>query len=305
MEHCKIKSRDPRTNSILVRILFFFSIVSPGMAGQTAQTLSTPSKILFTWNRPIDFHWSGPYLGGYIGGAWGDSKVTTTAGSVSSTSYFPSNDNINAVSQTGSQTFIPNIFVGGVQLGDNWTVKNYVYGFIFDYGSLNFGDKKVVTNSAYPDGSGNYTIRTSINTDWMYTIRGRLGWTPESSWPILLYGTGGLAVTQLKVSNQFSDSTTLEGIGAGHRNNTINGWSLGLGLELPITQNLTINSEYLYANFGSVNVQNSVYNSAGGFGIDYQSLVSPLSTTAHLYANFFKVGLSYKFNPGIARRDQK
>jgi outer membrane immunogenic protein len=200
---------------------------------------------------------------------------------------------------------VPSSFNGGVQLGDNLMFKNYVFGFVLDYGSLNFSDKKFVINSLYPDDSGNYSINTSINTDWMYTIRGRLGWAPELSWPVMFYGTGGLAVTKLKISHQFTDNTPLEGSAIGYNGNTLNGWNLGLGIEFPIAENLTINGEYLYADFGSMSIQSSVYNTIGGFGIDYQSLVSPLRTTAHLYSNFFKVGLNYKFNPDAVLHDPK
>jgi hypothetical protein len=38
------------------------------MAEQETKTI--PAKVLFSWNRPVDFRWSGPYIGGYIGGAW-------------------------------------------------------------------------------------------------------------------------------------------------------------------------------------------------------------------------------------------
>ena len=285
--------------------LFLFALSASCFAEQEVQTTTTDANLLFTLNKPADFRWSGAYLGGYIGGAWGHTNVTTTAGSVTDTSYFSSNANSNAVAQNASQTFSPSAFIGGVQLGDNWTFKNFVYGFALDYGSLRLNDEKFVQNSAYPDGSGSYSIKTSFNTDWMYAIRGRLGWAPNLAWPVMLYGTGGLAVTKLNIFNQFSDSTTLAGIGTGSNSTTINGWTLGVGLEFPITQNLTINSEYLYANFGSVAVQSSVYNSTAGFGIDYQSLVSPLRTAAPLSANFLKVGLNYKFNSDIIVHGQK
>ena len=288
-----------------VIILFLFVLSTSCFAEQESQATTSPTELLFTLDKPVDFRWSGAYLGGYIGGAWGNAPVTTSAGSVTNASYFSSAANINAVAQNASQTFIPSVFIGGGQFGDSWMFKNYVYGFVLDVGSLNLNDKNVVQNSAYPDGSGSYSITTSFNTDWMYTIRGRLGWAPNLTWPAMLYGTGGMAVTKLNVSNQFSDATTLAGVGSGYNNTTINGWTIGVGIEFPITKNLTINSEYLYANFGSVTVQSSVYNSTASFGVDYQALVSPLITTAPLSANFLKIGLNYKFNSDTAGHDQK
>ena len=299
------KAKSQHTFNHTVMSLCLFALSASCLAEQEIQTKTPPNALLFTLNKPVDFRWSGAYLGGYIGGAWGNAKVTTTAGTVTDTSYFTSNATINAVAQKGSQTFIPSAFIGGVQFGDNWMFKNYIYGFVLDYGSLSLHDDNEVQNSTQPDDSGSYSIKTSFNTDWMYTIRGRLGWAPNLAWPAMIYGTGGLAVTKLNVSNQFSDTNTLAGVGAGSNSTTINGWTIGMGIEFPVTQNLTINSEYLDANFGSVAVKSSVYNTTAGFGIDYQSLVSSLSTRAPLYANFLKIGLNYKFNSDPIVHNQK
>ncbi len=271
------------------------------IAGVTTVIASQPThqsaNTTFQFITPANFCWSGPFVGGYIGGAWEHANVKTTVGRLTDASYFASSSVINTVAQNSSGSFTPSAFVGGVQFGGNWMYQNLVYGLVLDYGSLNF-NKSHHANAFYPDGAGSYTLDTKIKTDWLYTVRGRLGWAP-SPWilPVMIYATGGLAVTKLQVSNYFHDTSALAGVGGSRNSDNLNGWVVGAGIEYPITQNWTINGEYLYARFGSTQTSNSIYNATAGFGLDSHSLVSPFSTSANLYANLFKVGLNYKFTP--------
>lgn len=248
---------------------------------------------------PKSFNWGGAYLGGYIGGAWGQSNMSTYVNSLTATPYFDSTANINSVNQSGSRALNSNVFIGGIQFNDNFVLKDrYILGLTLDYGALNLNASNAIKNAIYPDGSGDYSLQTSINTDWFYTVKGRLGYIVSSlSTPLAIYTTGGLAVTNLSVSNTLSDNSALLGVGGGITRNNPMGWTVGAGFELPIIQNLTINAEYLYMQFGTVTINSSIYNSAQGFGIDSHSLVSPFNTSAHLSANLFKVGLNYKFEP--------
>ena len=224
--------------------------------------------------------------------------MSTNAGGITSTSYFASQANINSFEQFGTSTINPNAFIGGVQFYDNFVIHDqYLLGLAIDYGALHLNAAHQANEIAYPDNSGSYSLETSTETDWYYTLRGRLGYIVTSlSTPFLVYTTGGLAVTNPSVSNTMTDTTSLQGVGGAQLTNSNQvGWTLGAGFEFPITSHLTINSEYAYMQFGSVTVNSSIYNSAQGFGIDYQSQVSPFTTTTHLSANLIKMGLNYKF----------
>jgi len=124
--------------------------------------------------------WSGPYVGGNIGGAWGQSNVTINAGSVTKTAYFSTPSQIHSVNQQG--THVPNMrsLIGGVQLGGNWAYKKLVYGLALDYGAFNLSQTDSRNNISYPDELGTYSLQTSVHTSWLYTVRGRLGWTSET-----------------------------------------------------------------------------------------------------------------------------
>ena len=116
-------------------------------------------------------------------------------------------------------------FVGGVFGGYQWQQENFVYGAEADLGYNGVkGDSGGVNSKGGFEGS----------------LRARLGYavTPE----ILLYGTGGGALKNQKVSVPGdSDSTTMLG------------WTAGVGTDIKITDNVFGRVEYRYTDFGSKN----------------------------------------------------
>lgn len=239
-------------------------------------------------NGQEKINWIGPYVGGFIGGAWGRSNINTNAGTVTSTSYFTSIANILSVNQNGSKTFRPNAFIGGIEGGNNWILNNLLYGIVLDFGSFRLHSFKDAAGIPYPAFSATYSLQTLMKTNWLFTARGRLGFIPFPKWP-LVYATGGLAVTKLQVANTFFDTATSFGVGTASDSNTKTGWTVGGGLELPIAKNVTINSEYLYVHFGSASARGSVRCSA-----TFCSTSSQLNTSANFSANLLKVGINYK-----------
>lgn len=278
-----------KSYSIALLKLIFSCLL--GIFSINIMAASDQDKMLSTYD------WAGTAIGVYVGGGWGDAHGNTDTGSLTDTSYYASTADINAVNQSGTSTLNPGAFTGGIQFSDNFFTRgHFVLGLIMDYGALNLSATHNASNITYPDNSGNYSLQTSATTSWVYTARARLGYALSSlSKPLLLYMTGGLALTNLAVSNELTDTTTLLGMGGSDNKTTQPGWTLGTGLEFPITKNLTVNGEYLFIDFGTVTVNSTIYNSAGGFGIDANSLVSQFNTSADLDANLFKVGLNYRF----------
>ncbi|ODT11919.1 MAG: hypothetical protein ABS35_41130 [Kaistia sp. SCN 65-12] len=68
------------------------------------------------------------------------------------------------------------------------------------------------------------------------TLRGRLGFAVGD---LLLYGTAGLAAANLDVDSE---------------SQTITGWVAGVGAEYMVTETVSLKAEYLYTNFGTVEV---------------------------------------------------
>lgn len=224
--------------------------------------------------RPYD--WSGFYAGVNAGGAWGsyDAQTTTTPGS-----YFGFPLYSNAVNALGAQRLGAGGFVGGGQLGYNYQIGNFVAGLegAFDYVHLN-----ATANSAaaYPGIiNSQFLVSSYGNADWLFTLTPRLG-VAANNW--LLYGFGGLAVTNLRTDFLFSDS------GGAFQSALVStdkvGYAVGAGVEWGVTDRLSLKAEYEHVGFGRT--------AAHQTGSDIPT--QPFSQSAALNADFVRVGLNYK-----------
>lgn len=239
--------------------------------------------------------WQGPYAGAYLGGGFGNINPSTNAGSATSTSYFSTSADINAVNNAGTWTNNAGTVIAGIQAGHDWGWKQLVYGVAVDYGMLPLSSSSTTSNT-YPGASDQYSVYTSMQTNWLFTFRGRAGYQPMLPVPTLLYLTGGMAITQLKIHNSFNDNSALAGTGSSTTAQNQIGWTAGVGIEIAAFNHTSVDFEYLYVNVPSVKSMGTISNANGGFGIPPQSMNSPFSTSADFYANIFKIGLTYRFD---------
>src|SRR5215475_1550157 len=145
------------------------------------------------------------------------------------------------------------------------------------------------------------TITTTTTTtasleeklSWLATLRGRLGVLATDR--ILFYGTGGLAVGEVKSTSIIGTTTTVvPSFGPGATSvsaaalatatTTRAGWTAGAGVEGLIAPNWTVKGEYLYVDLGTLN---NTFIGVGAF--------APLLTRSHVTDNIFRVGFNYKF----------
>lgn len=239
--------------------------------------------------------WQGPYIGAYVGGGFGNTSISTNAGTVTDTSYFSNAADINAVNRAGTSTNTPNAIIGGIQIGHDWVWQQIIYGVAIDYGALSLSSAKHVRSNAYSDNSSQYSLHTAMSSNWLFTLRGRLGHQVMLRWPSLLYLTGGMAITQLKLSNQFSDNSSYNGVGGNRIFSNQIGWTAGVGIELAAFRQVSVDLEYLYVRMPSVKVTSAIFNAEGGFGIPAQSLTNPFITTGQFHASLLRLGLNYRF----------
>jgi outer membrane immunogenic protein len=145
------------------------------------------------------FSWTGFYLGANIGGAWSNSTLT---------------DNVTGANFSTNNSG----FIGGGQFGYNWQVNNnWVLGIEGDIDGTSIHK----TSNAVPTAFG--TLQGSLNTDWIATLAGRVGYTFDH-W--MIYGKGGGAWVQ--------NSATLNNLTTGASasvSNTNSGWMAGVGAE--------------------------------------------------------------------------
>jgi len=125
---------------------------------------------------------------------------------------------------------------GGVQAGYNAQFDSIVLGVEADLSAAGIIEGSDTDHWDADDG---------INA--LATLRGRLGFAVGD---LLLYGTAGLAVANLDVDDQAQ---------------TIGGWVAGVGAEYMVSETVSLKAEYLYANFGTVEVDG--YNNGDEFDI--------------------------------------
>jgi outer membrane immunogenic protein len=221
-------------------------------SAQAADLTYEPAPSLDT---PAAFNWSGFYLGvhGGIGGGTfdGSFRYETEVGTMG-----------YGVSDRAFGAF------GGAQIGYNYQfAPNWVAGVEADFAASGI---KAEHTEGYPDDGYSYTYATQI--DWFGTLRGRLGYAFDN---VLFYGTGGAAYGKVT----YSDGGTYDPSREVSETNW--GWTAGAGFEYGITQNITLKTEYLYVDLGSLE--------ATSFAIPDDRM--GVDTAFHT----LKAGLNYKF----------
>jgi outer membrane immunogenic protein len=241
----------------------------------------------------------GAYIGLNAGAAWGSSHYETDPGCppTSIDAVFcnasPASSSVNgtAVASSGTGKLTPSGFTGGVQGGYNWQMGGgIVVGGEADFGAFDLSQSATI-KGAFPQAFlGNaYTLNENMSTDWIATIRGRLGVsvTPQ----ILLYATGGVAFTDFEFSSSYSDNavdaTFPGGSGSGSKSGVRTGWTLGGGGEWLLNGRWSIKAEYLYVDFGSEEISVPITNTA-----PYRQT---MEVDAELTAHIARAGLNYRF----------
>jgi len=232
------------------------------------------------------YNWTGVYGGLNAGWARGISNATTTT-VFSPTGYFATSSP-PAIAEAGDQRLNNDNFIGGVQAGYNRQFGKFVLGGELDFNFLNINDS--ATNTAvYPCcGPTTFTIKSSVDTDWLFTARPRIGYA-SNNW--LFYATGGLAVTRIRADFRFTD-TFANGFEKDSVSKTKAGWTVGGGIEMGLTKKLSIKTEYLYTDFGDVTTKNNSYTA---FTPPIAFPTNPFTHTMDLQTHIVRVGLNYRF----------
>ncbi len=210
------------------------------------------------------FTWTGIYVGGQIGYAWGTSNTHLGDNFGDYVSFSTNNSGV----------------IGGAHVGYNLQLSQFVVGLEGDVDGSSLS--KSISNTALIDG---VLVPTTIsgNTQCQGSIRGRVGYALDR---VLLYATGGVAFAGINgsISTPFGyDSASTTRVG----------WTVGGGLEYAITNNWSVRAEYRYAQFGhsTVYANNSFVlpglTAVGAFG------------NRTINENRVQVGFSYKFDTAV------
>jgi outer membrane immunogenic protein len=223
--------------------------------------------------------WTGFYGGINAGGAWG----TVSKDSVFNAPIPPyAAVDVAGISSTASQSLNTSGFTGGVQVGYNLQQGSIVWGVESDFQYLGLKGSNSITSPFPSTPASSYTVATSVSTDWLFTARGRLGWTVRN---LLLYGTAGFAVGHQK----FTQTITLlpPFVVSNSGSDTRIGWTVGAGAEYALDPDWSIKAEYLYVDLGKPPASTGTINPASAGVFD--------QTSAHLTFGIARLGVNRRF----------
>ncbi len=207
------------------------------------------------------YRWSGPYVGGNIGGGFAFTTSEFTSGG---TAFATAKNNLAGVN-------------GGFQLGHNWQVGRNLVGFDADFqlsgetGSID----------APPCPAAVCGVATSASyaqkLPWFGTVRGRIGQASDT-W--MAFVTGGYAYARLNTDATATAGATTASASDGRFRS---GWTAGGGLEAALDGNWSIKVEYLYMDFGKRDV---TWTFPG---------LATIEDGIKLRQNVVRTGLNYRF----------
>jgi outer membrane immunogenic protein len=224
------------------------------------------------------YNWSGFYVGLNVGGAWGDDPFTYNPQYTGAPAGFPAK-----VAIDGSGKFRPSGVTAGGQAGYNWQVSQFVLGIEADVEYLDLKNSFTTPFLTFP-GVFPYFIATSVKSNWMATVRPRVGVAFDR---FLLYVTGGVAFSEVSFAQTITYTTVPATIGTGSASATKTGWVAGAGFEYAFAPRWSAKFEYLHADFGSI-----------GFTAVVTNPVIASTSSASFRTDLARVGINYSFGGG-------
>jgi len=254
--------------------------IAVGATGASAADMAVKARPIAV--DPV-YNWTGWYIGGNVGYAWGKSDTTTVVDPTSSwaVEQVPFRNEFMAL---GSQNYSPRGVVGGLQAGYNYQSGAWVFGLEADISAAN------ISRTNLSSGLNNAITRNFTETtksDWFATVRPRFGYAANTT---LLYVTGGLAVGNVSGEWQVLSSNTYNKTGSG--SDTKVGWTVGAGVEQAFAPHWTVKLEYLYTDLGSINYT-STYLPGSSFAPPGNNYVERISQDLTFHT--VRVGVNYKF----------
>ena len=197
---------------------------------------------------PPIFTWTGFYIGGQVGGAWGTGGNRFHA-------FDPDTNTFVDTSFGGN----PSGVIGGGHVGFDYQIPGWNWfsssGVVIGVeGTVDGTSLSKTTVVTFPGDFGGGTLSAHTSADIQGSIRGRLG----IAWDrVLIYGTGGVAFAGVNSDLTLSgvDTTVVPFVpffASRSRSNSRTGWTVGGGIEYALTNNWSIGAEYRFTDFGTI-----------------------------------------------------
>jgi outer membrane immunogenic protein len=215
---------------------------------------------------PAIYDWTGIYVGGHIGGG-----ILTD--SVSQNGVSPNDFNL-----AGSGSLRPAGVIGGGQVGANYEFAPWVIGIEGSWTDSGItGSTLIPCSACFSNAVPIAQERFTSEALWFAAVTGRFGYA-ANDW--LFYAKAGGAWMRVT----YAEDLLVAGSGVTATTQNINdtrgGFTVGVGIEFGLVENLSGKIEYDFYDFGSKS-----YNF---------NAITPVSVGSDLHA--LTVGLNYRFN---------
>jgi outer membrane immunogenic protein len=277
-------------------------VLAFGMSGSAnaADMFSMEDEVCGSWKdesceKPA--LWTGAYVGGFIGGGWGNTDIDDTY------TY----DTYDPLAQNSIELSVLN---GGVYIGYNVQRDNFVYGIEAGLGFMNFDDSVTDTDlrpddlanrGSYPPIGATYSMSGNLYGE----LTGRLGYAKDKG---LLYLKGGAAFLNADFdahyfgnnyctthgSDPWCDTASTHSTFDFGKSDTLLGWTLGIGLEYALSDSMSLRAEYQHFDFGTLSYKydDIFYFNPAKTNRAYSTLTGDLDADVTL--DVVKLGVNYK-----------
>jgi outer membrane immunogenic protein len=235
----------------------------------TALAADLPPGVVYPAFAPR-FTFTGFYVGGTVGGVLASLNYIEAPSGAFGPAFGPE------IAAVGTSSAAPRGVIGGIEAGYNWQVGMFVLGFETDFSGWDLSASSGVSSF----GPTTLSATSSINSNWLFTARPRIGFANGN---MLTYLTGGLAVSNISLAQSILLSAAGPTL-AGSASSTQLGWTAGGGVEYALSWNWFIKAEYLYVSFSN---QTAAQVVSGGPGTG--------TLTGNLTGSIARAGFDYRF----------
>jgi outer membrane immunogenic protein len=299
----------------------------------------SPESVSFALLTGESFSWTGLYIGGNLGGSlnhyeFNERDVFFDAGQQFNQNFLTAFDIEGGPGVIpffiGEQGRTDGSIMGGGQIGGQFQFGHFVVGIEGDFDRLAPHESRQFSATDFTfiggDFGGDTVAQTTLNdfrsaeSNWNASVRGKLGWAHG---PLLFYATGGVAFSDVQVRGSetartdFFITTAPPGTGVfpddfvplasttsrnslQKQDDTYVGWTAGAGVDLALTDVLTVALEYRHSDFGDetfhfsdrggpffTNINTSSSHNHGGSNIDLESDQVTVRVNLNLCRFFF------------------
>jgi outer membrane immunogenic protein len=235
------------------------------------------------------YSWTGFYVGGTVGGA--STKTNVSLNTVNGPTPLYAAGDIPGLNAIGSPSITDSNAIFGGKIGYNQQFNSIVLGLEADISAFRFNKTAFTTGSPFaffPAGFANFT--TNVSTNWLTTIRPRIGYAYDRA---LFYGTAGVAFGKVNFSNTYFG---LSPGGFGNENETSAGsqtrvgWAAGAGVDYALTKNWIVSGEYQHVDLGKISASGLVTT-----GVPVAAPTAIMNFSTKLTSDIVRAGVTYKF----------